>query len=94
MSRALVHGLAIAGTATARALLRRGYEVIALDDDVTPDRLAVAAQLGIELRGVPAADDLATLVSSCELLSPAPGVPENHDVITAAQTSGVPRPTC
>jgi UDP-N-acetylmuramoylalanine--D-glutamate ligase len=82
--------LAIAGTATARALLRRGYEVIALDDDVTPERLDSAEHLGIELRRVPADDDLTGLVSSCELLSPAPGVPEAHAVIATAQRLGVP----
>jgi UDP-N-acetylmuramoylalanine--D-glutamate ligase len=90
VSRALVHGLAVAGTSTARALLRRGYEVIALDDDITDERLGIADELGIELRGVPSAGDLPGLVSACDLISPAPGVPESHEVIRAALENGVP----
>lgn len=90
MSRALIHGLAIAGVATARALSGRGYEVIAVDDDVSPERLRTADGLGIELIPVPTDDQLSSLVASCELVSPAPGVPESHPLITAALSSGVP----
>lgn len=90
MTRALVHGLAIAGTSTARALLRRDYDVVALDDDVTSERRAVADELGIELLPVPGDAELARLVASCELVSPAPGVPEEHRVIAAAMAANVP----
>ena len=90
MSRALIHGLAIAGVATARALSGRGYEVIAVDDDVSPERLRTADGLGIELIPVPTDDQLSSLIASCELVSPAPGVPESHPLITAALASGVP----
>lgn len=90
MSRALVHGLAITGIATARALRERGYDVIALDDDITPERLRAADDVGIELLGVPEPGELSALLASCDLLSPAPGVPENHRVIVAARSADVP----
>jgi UDP-N-acetylmuramoylalanine--D-glutamate ligase len=47
--RALVYGLAIAGEATARALLARGFAVTVADDRPTPDALAVARALSIDL---------------------------------------------
>ena len=87
MARALVHGLAIAGTATVRALLRRGYEVVVTDDVVDDARRAVAGDLGVELLATP--EDLTALVRSCELVSPAPGVPETHAVVVEAQRAGV-----
>ncbi len=90
MSRAVVHGLAIAGIATARGLRKRGYEVIALDDDVTPERLDAADAAGIELLDVPDASGLSGLLASCELVSPAPGVPESNPVIVAARSANVP----
>lgn len=90
MSRALVHGLAVTGVSTARALVRHGYEVIALDDDVTSERRAAAADLGIGLEQTPDGTTLRGLVSSCELVSPSPGVPEGHAVLEAAAAAGVP----
>ena len=91
----LVHGLAVAGAATVRALQRRGVDVVASDDTWTPARAALAAELGVELV-VPAkgdmggADDLAWLVASCEYVVPAPGVPETHRLFGAAAAAGRP----
>lgn len=89
MSRALVYGLAIAGESTVRALLRRGVEVIVADDDVDARRRTLAAELGVELLDRPDNDVLASVISSCELVSPAPGVPETHAVIETARALGV-----
>ena len=87
--RALVHGLAVAGTSTVRALQRHGWEVIVADDVVTPERSALAASLGVELLDAPDAASLAPVVATCDLVSPAPGVPEGHPVVTAALEAGV-----
>ncbi len=89
VSRALVYGLAVAGESTVRALLRRGVEVVVADDDVDDRRSALAAELGVELLDRPDADTLAEVISGCELVSPAPGVPETHAVVSAARDAGV-----
>ncbi len=87
--RALVYGLAVAGESTVRALLRRGVDVVVADDDVDDRRRTLAAELGVELLDRPDADALATVIASCELVSPAPGVPETHAVVSAARDAGV-----
>lgn len=89
MTRALVYGLAVAGAATARALLRHGIEVVVADDDVTEQRRATAGELDLELLDRPTADELRRLVASCDLVAPAPGVPETHEVVTTARGLGV-----
>ncbi|MEP4652220.1 MAG: UDP-N-acetylmuramoyl-L-alanine--D-glutamate ligase, partial [Ilumatobacter sp.] len=87
--RALVYGLAVTGASTVRALRRRGYDVICGDDVVTAERIATARALGVELLDAPDADVLADLVATCDLVSPAPGIPETHAVVVAAQAAGV-----
>ena len=89
MKRALVYGLGVAGESTARALLRRGVEVIAADDDVTPERSAIAAELNVELIEKPGPRDLELLIRSSDVVSPAPGVPETHEAILKSQERGV-----
>jgi UDP-N-acetylmuramoylalanine--D-glutamate ligase len=87
--RALVYGLAVTGVSTVRALQRHGYEVIAGDDAVTDERRAVASELGVELLDAPTAEVLSALIATCDLMSPAPGIPETHRVVTAAVSVGV-----
>ncbi len=87
MKRALVYGLAVAGAATVRALQRHGVEVVVADDDVTAERRQLAQELEVEIVERPV--ELEALIRSCDLVSPAPGVPETHDVVTMAQTMGV-----
>ncbi|WP_040494000.1 UDP-N-acetylmuramoyl-L-alanine--D-glutamate ligase [Ilumatobacter nonamiensis] len=86
--RSLVYGLAVAGAATARALLRHGYEVVVGDDVVGPERVALAEDLGVELIEAPDEERLRELLSRCDLLCPSPGVPETHRVIDAARATG------
>jgi len=90
MKRALVYGLAITGEAVAAGLLAHGYDIVVADDQPTPVRVAAADRLGTELIGAPEIDEIARLMESCDLVCPAPGVPENHDVIRAAVAGGVP----
>ena len=89
MSRAFVYGLAVAGVSTVRALQRHGYDVIAADDDVTDDRRRVAEELGVELLERPDERRLAQVIATCDVVSPAPGVPETHAVIAAASAAAV-----
>ncbi len=89
MSRALVYGLAVAGESTVRALLLHGYDVVVADDEVDGHRRDVAERLGVELLQRPDADALSDIIGTCDLVSPAPGVPETHRVVTTAQNAGV-----
>ena len=89
MTRALVYGLAVAGESTVRALLRRGYDVVVADDTVDARRRELAAELGVDLLDGPGSEVLADVIASCDLVNPAPGVPETHAVVTAARAAGV-----
>lgn len=89
MSRALVYGLAVAGESTARALLRHGHDVVVADDEVDDRRRDLAGELGVELLDRPDEGVLADVIGSCDLVSPAPGVPETHAVVAAAHEAGV-----
>ena len=84
-----MYGLAIAGESTVRALLRRGVDVVVADDDVDDRRRTLAAELDVELLDRPDADTLAAVVATCDLVSPAPGVPETHAIVAAAQAADV-----
>jgi UDP-N-acetylmuramoylalanine--D-glutamate ligase len=89
VTRALVHGLAVAGASAVRALRRHGADVVVTDDDVTPGRRELADELGVELIAEPSATLLADLVSGCDLVCPSPGVPETHPLIALALDTGV-----
>ncbi|HKA03996.1 MAG TPA: UDP-N-acetylmuramoyl-L-alanine--D-glutamate ligase [Acidimicrobiales bacterium] len=88
--RALVYGLAVAGEATARALLARGYTVTVADDRATEEALAVARRLGVDLYEAPPAPKVERLVERSDVVVPSPGIPERHPVIVSAQRLGVP----
>lgn len=88
--RVLVHGLAITGESTVRALLRRGHDVVVTDDDPTDDRVALAATLGVEFGARPDDGRCREFVREFDLFSPAPGVPESHPLVGAARDEGVP----
>lgn len=47
--RVLVYGVGVAGAATAKALVARGYSVVAVDDDVTAAKRSSMSKLGVEL---------------------------------------------
>lgn len=86
--RALVYGLAVAGVSTVRALHRHGWDVIVGDDVVTDERSRQAAALGVELLDAPDADTLERVIAGCDLVCPAPGIPEHHRVIRLAAALG------
>jgi UDP-N-acetylmuramoylalanine--D-glutamate ligase len=84
-----VYGLAVAGESTVRALLRHGVDVVVADDDVDGRRRALAGELDVELLDRPDEGVLRDVIASCDLVSPAPGVPETHAVVAAARSAGV-----
>ncbi|HET9602075.1 MAG TPA: UDP-N-acetylmuramoyl-L-alanine--D-glutamate ligase [Acidimicrobiales bacterium] len=88
--RALVYGLAITGDATVRALEQRGWTVVVADDRATPSVRAAAEDLGVELIEAPSAEALDRLVDDVDLVSPSPGLPEQHRLFAAAARAGVP----
>jgi UDP-N-acetylmuramoylalanine--D-glutamate ligase len=89
-STALVYGLAISGEAVAQALHDRGVRVLVADDSPTDAKVAAAAAIGAELIARPDADSLDQMMAACDLVCPAPGVPETHPVIAAALRRGTP----
>ncbi len=82
--KALVYGLAVAGEATVRAMQSRGIDVLAADDTSTPERLALAGDLGVDLEVAPDDTALERLLGAVDLVVPAPGVPEGHRLFAAA----------
>ncbi len=86
--RALVYGLAITGASTVRALRRRAHEVVVVDDHIDADTRDLADALGVELLHTPL--DPGAFAVQFDLIVPAPGVPETHDIVVAAQRHGVP----
>ena len=85
--RVLVHGLAIAGASTVRALQRRGHEVVVTDDAIDDHKHDLAGALGVVLLQTP--HDLRAFACQFDLIAPAPGVPETHDLFAAASAADV-----
>lgn len=88
MSRALVFGLGIAGTAVARALAERNIEPVLVDDRPGAAHDALAAELGATLSIAPDLGRLSELVKSVEFVMPAPGIPESHPLFSVASDLG------
>lgn len=87
--RVLVHGLAIAGAATVRALHRRGHDVVVTDDAIDPARRDLAAELGVALE--PLSDLLESgRLADIDAIVPAPGVPESHRLFRACAVATIP----
>lgn len=87
---ALVYGIAVAGQALATALHARGVRVLVADDAPDPAKARAAAAVGAELVPHPDPVTLDSLVRASDLVCPAPGVPETHDVVSAARRLGRP----
>ncbi len=89
LSSPLVVGFGITGRAVARALAQRGHRAVIVDDDPSPEALAGAKALGLEV--VTGADDelLADLVDRASVLLPTPGLPDHHRVMVAARAAGL-----
>lgn len=87
---AVVIGLGITGRAVARALARRGHEVVLVDDRPGDEATALAEELGVTLEVAPDQARLEVLLGRAGVVVPAPGLPEAHAVFAAAAATGVP----
>jgi UDP-N-acetylmuramoylalanine--D-glutamate ligase len=89
-SHALVYGLALSGEALATQLVRRGWSISVADDAPTDATRKAAQGLGATLIERPDEAQIATLVRDADIVCPAPGVPETHEVVQAAIAAGTP----
>ena len=89
MKRVAVFGLALAGTAAARALVRRSYNIVLSDDVITSEHRKLADELGCEIMPVDSAAAISRFLDGVDLLIPAPGVAPHHPVIAAAQSMSI-----
>ncbi|HET6810539.1 MAG TPA: UDP-N-acetylmuramoyl-L-alanine--D-glutamate ligase [Acidimicrobiales bacterium] len=80
--RAVVVGLAVTGRAVARALLARGWDVVAVDDRPGPDARGAAEELGITLVESPPPERLVGVTAGAEVVVVSPGVPAAHPVFS------------
>jgi UDP-N-acetylmuramoylalanine--D-glutamate ligase len=91
---ALVYGLGVAGKAVAQALVRRGENPRLADDRVTDQHREFAERLGLQVTAMGGdrladTERLATALDDIDVLLPAPGVPESHEVIHEARRRGI-----
>ena len=86
----LLAGFGAANQAVARALTARGHDVLVFDDRGGVASVAAAEALGLDLEIAPDSHRLDRLVRSAGAVIPTPGMPEQHPVMAAAMTRGVP----
>lgn len=84
-----MYGLAVAGQAVAQALHRRGVSFTVADDRPSDGTRSVAHALGVELLEAPSTADIEALVRRCDLVVPAPGLPETHGLFELARSCDV-----
>lgn len=89
-TRCLVYGFAITGQSIARALQRRGSEVIIADDHPSDRARETAQSMGMELLEHPSRAQLTQALRDVDALVPSPGVPDHHAIFDAARAASVP----
>jgi UDP-N-acetylmuramoylalanine--D-glutamate ligase len=87
--RALVLGLAVTNEAVVRQVMARGGTVVVLDDAPSESSRERALSLGVELHRTDEVD-VATMLSSVDVVLPTPGWRITHPVLEAAFAAGVP----
>ena len=85
----LVFGLAVAGQAVARELVKRGESVVLADDSVSNLHRAFAQEIEMPIVALQNSSDINQVLLSVARVAPAPGVPDGHPVIIAARELGV-----
>jgi UDP-N-acetylmuramoylalanine--D-glutamate ligase len=88
--RFLVVGFRVMGAALAEALLRRGLDVVAVDDHPSTEAGVKAQLLGVTLIEAPSRDQLSALVADVDAVLPSPGIPDRHPVFALAEASERP----
>jgi len=81
----LVYGLAIAGEAVARELVRRNQRVVLADDKLTAAHQKLASELGAVLVDGTNHAEIDRQLRSVDRVVPAPGVSEQHRIIAEAR---------
>jgi len=81
----LVYGLAIAGEAVARELVRRNQRVVLADDKLTAAHQKLASELGAGLVDGTNHAEVDRQLRSVDRVVPAPGVSEQHRIIAEAR---------
>ena len=89
MQRVAVLGLALTGTAVARAMSARGIAVSLGDNRISIDHEALAAELGAVLIDMNSEGSVDALLHDVDTLMPAPGVPPSHPTIVVAAQRGI-----
>ena len=85
----LVFGLAVAGQAVARELVKRGESVVLADDSVSDLHRAFAQEIKMPIVALHHSSEINQVLHSVARVAPAPGVPDGHSVIVAARELGV-----
>ena len=89
MQRVAVLGLALTGTAVARAMSARGISVTLGDNRISSEHQALANELGAVLIDMNVNGAVDALLNGVDTLMPAPGVPPSHPAIVAATQRGI-----
>lgn len=89
MNRVAVLGLAVAGSAVARALHARGVEVVLADDAFDGSHARLAEEIDAPVVDMGTSGAVEELLDGVDTLIPAPGVPPRHLVIATAINRGV-----
>jgi len=84
-----VFGLGVAGMAVANALHQRGETVILADDEATQQHEDFARALSCEFVDLSNKSAVPKILERVHRLAPAPGISENHHVITTARQMGL-----
>jgi len=84
-----VFGLGVAGMAVANALHQRGETVILADDEATQQHQDFARALSCEFVDLSNKSAVPKILERVHRLAPAPGISENHHVITTARKMGL-----
>ena len=82
-------GLGVAGMAVANALHQRGETVILADDEATQQHQDFARALSCEFVDLSNKLAVPKILERVHRLAPAPGISENHHVITTARKMGL-----
>ena len=82
-------GLGVAGMAVANALHQRGETVILADDEATQQHQDFARALSCEFVDLSNMSAVPKILERVHRLAPAPGISENHHVITTARQMGL-----
>ena len=89
MKKAAVFGLALAGTAVARALVERGFTVVMSDDKLNDEHRTLGRELSCAVVELVGDVDVDNFLSGVDVLVPAPGVSPQHAVIMRALEMGI-----